>query len=320
MILILSDKNDLSTCEVISWIDKRGGDYLVVTEQDVIHLTEVDEDGHFTFIVKERIVRSRQISGYWYRRGRLILKNNNLSSFEESLGIRKLLESSLRVEMGRIVSYLHSVLRKVKHIGSLYSSEINKLFVLNTCRELEISTPASLLTTRKSRLLQFIDKYGEVITKAATSTIFAGNDDVHLAAYTEAVDHKILSGLPEEFAPSFFQERIEKLIEIRSVYLEGKFYSMAIFSQRNEKTQIDFRHYDRSLPNRRVPFALPDAYSEKVKLMLDKFKLDCCSVDTLVTQSGKFYFLEVNPVGQFGMTSYPCNYQIEKRIADFLLK
>ena len=28
-----------------------------------------------------------------------------------------------------------------------------------------------------------------------------------------------------------------------------------------------------------------------------------------------FIFLEVNPVGQFGMTSSPCNYSLEKKIA-----
>ena len=30
-------------------------------------------------------------------------------------------------------------------------------------------------------------------------------------------------------------------------------------------------------------------------------------------------FLEVNPVGQFGMVSLPCNYQLEKRIAQYLI-
>lgn len=320
MILILSDKNDLSTCDVISWINKSGRDCMVITEQDPIRLVEIDEAGHFTFIVKGRTVSSRQISSYWYRRGRLNLEKKNLSSPDTLQGVKKLLEENLSIEMGKILSYLHSILRKINHIGGLYLSEINKLHVLNTCRDLDITVPAYLVTAKKSRLLQFVDKYGEVITKAATSTIFAGNAEVHLAAYTEVVDREILSGLPEEFAPSFFQERIEKLVEIRSVYLEGEFYSMAIFSQRNQKTQVDFRHYDRSHPNRRVPFVLPHSYSEKIKLMLDKFNLNCCSVDTLVSISGKFYFLEVNPVGQFGMTSYPCNYQIEKRIAEILLK
>lgn len=33
----------------------------------------------------------------------------------------------------------------------------------------------------------------------------------------------------------------------------------------------------------------------------------------------KYYFLEMNPVGQFGNVSDMCNYNIEKDIAEFLL-
>lgn len=32
-----------------------------------------------------------------------------------------------------------------------------------------------------------------------------------------------------------------------------------------------------------------------------------------------FVFLEINPVGQFGMTSNPCNYNLDKIIAEKLI-
>jgi len=37
-------------------------------------------------------------------------------------------------------------------------------------------------------------------------------------------------------------------------------------------------------------------------------------------RNGDFIFLEINPVGQFGMTSIPCNYFLEKKIAEHLIK
>lgn len=43
--------------------------------------------------------------------------------------------------------------------------------------------------------------------------------------------------------------------------------------------------------------------------------LETGSIDLILTKDGLFIFLEVNPVGQFGMTSYPCNYYLEKLIA-----
>jgi D-alanine-D-alanine ligase-like ATP-grasp enzyme len=43
------------------------------------------------------------------------------------------------------------------------------------------------------------------------------------------------------------------------------------------------------------------------------------SVDFILDQNDKYYFLEVNPIGQFGMVSYPCNYNLEKKVAYFLI-
>lgn len=37
------------------------------------------------------------------------------------------------------------------------------------------------------------------------------------------------------------------------------------------------------------------------------------------TKKEEYIFLEVNPVGQFNMTSVPCNYNLEKIIAQKLV-
>lgn len=46
--------------------------------------------------------------------------------------------------------------------------------------------------------------------------------------------------------------------------------------------------------------------------------LDTGSLDFVYSSDKKFYFLEVNPVGQFGMVSRPCNYNLELKVAQFL--
>jgi D-alanine-D-alanine ligase-like ATP-grasp enzyme len=43
------------------------------------------------------------------------------------------------------------------------------------------------------------------------------------------------------------------------------------------------------------------------------------SIDMILTPSGEYVFLEVNPVGQFKQVSYPCNFKLEKRIAETLI-
>ena len=54
------------------------------------------------------------------------------------------------------------------------------------------------------------------------------------------------------------------------------------------------------------------------KLMKD-LELNTGSIDFIKTKQGRFVFLEVNPVGQYGMTSYPCNYHLDKKIAEYLI-
>lgn len=94
---------------------------------------------------------------------------------------------------------------------------------------------------------------------------------------------------------------------------------MAIFSQSNSKTCIDFRKYDAKLPNRYIPYKLPDEIECALKKVMDCLKLNTGSIDLMVDENNKYYFLEINPVGQFGMVSEPCNYLLEKRIAEFLV-
>jgi hypothetical protein len=48
--------------------------------------------------------------------------------------------------------------------------------------------------------------------------------------------------------------------------------------------------------------------------------LNTGSIDLICTKSGEYVFLEVNPVGQFSMVSFPCNYYLEEKIADLLIQ
>lgn len=52
------------------------------------------------------------------------------------------------------------------------------------------------------------------------------------------------------------QEKLEKKYELRIFYLNGKMYPMAIFSQKDNQTQLDFRNYNWEKPNRMEPCKL----------------------------------------------------------------
>ena len=164
-------------------------------------------------------------------------------------------------------------------------------------------------------MIKFRDRFDSIIIKPLNSLSFFRIEDVSYYTYTKIVDDDLLESIPEKFSFSLFQEYIEKQFEIRSFFLNREEFSMAIFSQQSSKTMTDFRNYDKEYPNRRVPFKLPEYVREKVLKLMDELHINTGSFDFIFSKSGEYVFLEVNPVGQFGMVSMPCNYYLEKKIA-----
>jgi glutathione synthase/RimK-type ligase-like ATP-grasp enzyme len=137
--------------------------------------------------------------------------------------------------------------------------------------------------------------------------------------FTELIKKDELSKISNTFFPSLFQEALQKEIEIRTFYLDGKCYSMAIFSQLDHQTMVDFRMYNNENGNRNLPYKLPENLELKIKKLMKSLELNTGSIDIIKTKDGRFVFLEVNPWGQYGMVSDPCNYNLDEKIAKYLV-
>ena len=94
---------------------------------------------------------------------------------------------------------------------------------------------------------------------------------------------------------------------------------MAIFSQNNVNTQVDYRNYDHEKPNRCVPYNLPNTIKRKIFKFMKYKKIDTGSIDIIFSTNNKYFFLENNPQGQFDWLTKNCNYNIEKEIAEILI-
>jgi len=233
-------------------------------------------------------------------------------SQETSYVLKRTLEND-KVILDRIF------LKKLNGIWKVSSPnqvKVNKLDVLESATKLGINTPDYLITNNKSDLYTFfLSKENGIITKDIDFPFMTFENNQGVMIYVNAIEEEIFDALPDFFPVSFFQERIEKKFEIRSFILYDKIYSMAIFSQSDIQTKEDFRRYNNLKPNRRVPYKLPDNMERQLKSLMKELNLDSGSIDLLVDRSGVIHFLEVNPVGQFGMVSHPCNYYLEKEIA-----
>lgn len=307
MILILSDLFDLSTNSVIEWLNFYKKKYFRINAQDNLDIDFIGTD----VILKTATssVKLSEINSFWYRRGYLNYKGDstNISQFD----------NLQEIEINNVLQFIYYKLNKSKHLNSIHNADVNKLIVNDIARELNISTPIDFIFSNFDSLKDKIQNEStQNITKVISGRCTQEFNDFIIFNYTKEID--VNSIKTKTFFPSLIQNKIEKKYELRVFYLDGQFYSMAIFSQKDTQTNIDFRNYNDTKPNRSVPFKLPNEIEVKLDLLMKKLGLNSGSIDMIVTPKNEFVFLEVNPVGQFGMISFPCNYNLEKLISNFL--
>jgi glutathione synthase/RimK-type ligase-like ATP-grasp enzyme len=197
---------------------------------------------------------------------------------------------------------------------------------LSLAKKVGFRIPDTLITNKKEEVLSFFNsKQKGIIAKAVGVGIPIKNIDgyhYYQIVFTKKLTINILSENLDSirFCPSIFQEYIEKDIEIRTFFVDNEYYSMAIFSQNDNKTAIDYRNYNVEKPNRNVPFELPNEILLKLKKFAKKINCTTGSIDLILNKDSEFIFLEINPMGQYHWLSENCNYYIDKKIAEILIE
>lgn len=321
MILVISqDYSEHSTDKIIDWIDHYKVDFERLNGIDLYKDVQIVLSNE-NIKLKVNTIKWKNINVVWFRRW--ISPQNSepilLKGLDDAdVPIHKYFNLYLREEFKIITSFFFDWIPKEKVFDKIFDNEINKLTVLKKASEFNLLIPETNIFTNIEILKKIYSKERLIVKSISNSPLIDVGTKTYVG-YTE-----ILKCIPKEisknFAPSLTQTLIEKKYEIRTFLLDRTFYSMAIFSQQDGQTEVDFRRYNYQDPNRNVPFKLPISIEESLLKLADFFELNTCSFDLIKKNNGEYIFLEVNPGGQFGMVSYPCNYHLEKKLAIELIK
>jgi ATP-GRASP peptide maturase of grasp-with-spasm system len=322
-ILIFSIEGDISTTEVMRCLDGIGEtDVVRVNAGDRIDRLEVDADG-FELTLDGRTIALDDIRTVWYRKGDFWF--TGLYDRVAVEGHAKLSNALNRIcgeEERTLREYFHHLIRRrTRVLGDATRSDLNKPIVLDFARTVGFKTPEFVVSNRRATFEQLLQDNRPCITKSLSDGLYLWDFDGAQSAYftyTERLTPALLSGMPEVMPPSLAQEEIRKAFELRVFYLDGDIYTMAILSQRDTKTQVDFRKYNLENPNRTVPYALSREVEDRIRALFDRVGLNTGSVDLMVDTAGEIYFLEINPVGQYDWVSRACNYHLDHKIAAWL--
>lgn len=325
--LILTEKEDTSTNDVMDWLNHFGVKIIrlnidEVCLDDIIDINLTQENLSLKLKVNNQMLDVDKIDSYWYRRGGINLKNYQFDE-EKDYSVPKdsINEAlnNLKLEKKEISHIIHYILEtKIgRKIGSFFKSSVVKFEILHKATLLGILTPTTYIINQKENLIRQLNKKS-MITKGIREGLRISKNNYGLYSFTSEVGMEDINQIPETFFPSLIQNKIVKDFEIRSTFFNDQFYSMAILSQKDEQTKVDFRNYNHEKPNRLIPYEIPNNIKEKMSRLFKSLELNFGSFDMVKTQTNQFIFLEVNPVGQFGMVTEPMNYKLEKEIAKFL--
>ena len=331
MIIIFTNENDLSTLEVAKRLKHQNVEFYIINPQEKIYkFSYLNNDGiYFYNTITKKEINLQNVSACWWRRTGLGIENffdvntsfKQLVSTEHNLvEILKGKQSIINSEFIALKEYIFNyVYKKAKiNLGHPELFGLNRLTTLDLAKKHGFKTPYfEVIANTKHLKNSNLDN--NFVTKAIDNGIYHLIDGKSYYTYTELQQKSDFINKEFPIFPSLVMNLIDKKFEIRTFYIEGHFYSMAIFSQSNKQTEVDFRKYSESKPNRNEPFKLPKEIEEKLDNLFREIGLNTGSVDFIVDENDNYVFLEINPVGQYGMTSEPCNYNLDDIISKYLI-
>ncbi|MEH2172565.1 MvdC family ATP-grasp ribosomal peptide maturase [Nostoc sp.] len=196
----------------------------------------------------------------------------------------------------------------------------NKLRQLRIASEVGFVIPQTLITNKAQAAREFFEQVnGKMVSKLLTALSRSMEANSSFFLYTSIVKSEDLQDAESlRYCPMVFQEQIPKQQELRVVYVNGNVFVGALNADMYAAA-IDWRK-----PGVEVGawqhHQLPDRVVSRLKAFMEKFGLLFGALDFIVTPSGEYVFLEINPVGEWGMLEKDLDLPIASAIADALLQ
>ena len=114
-----------------------------------------------------------------------------------------------------------------------------------------------------------------------------------------------------ELTPVYIQNYVQKSYEVRVTVIDDNYFAVKILSDNS----VDWRDGN----NQYELIDVPEEVRECIKMMMKDFQLRFGAIDYTVSNDGKWYFLEINPNGQWQWLECILNLSISDCIMKVLL-
>ncbi|GAB2746246.1 ATP-grasp ribosomal peptide maturase [Kitasatospora kifunensis] len=313
-ILVIAADDDWPTDRVVTELTERGRQVFRMDTADfpqrLSMATRIDRaQGWAGELVTEwRAVDLSRVGAVYYRAPGAFQLPDGMSGPE-----RHFAAAQARAGLGGVLSAL--TCRWVNHPAAMARAEY-KPVQLAAARDAGLTIPPTLITNRPDAVHDFaVQTPDGLICKPIASPVLVEDGQLK-TVYTErltAGDLADLRGL--DTTAHLFQAWIEKAHEIRLTIVGSRLFAAAVHAG-SYAAHIDWRSDYGSLSY--TTAAVPDDVAAAIRRMMEQLGLRYGAADFVVTPTGEWVFLEVNPCGQWDWIQGATGLPIAQAIADDL--
>lgn len=195
----------------------------------------------------------------------------------------------------------------------VYRAE-NKMYQLCVAQECGLKIPMTKISN--SSEIQINDETEYVVKSLDTALFYDLQNRKEMFTYSNVIRGAEIKKYNLKQAPVFIQEFLNPKVDCRVTYIGGILYSVKI-QKENKGVYGDWRFYKEQLDY--IPFKLPEDVEKSISSLMKKLHLKFGGID-LALVDGEYYFIEVNPTGEWGWLEVKTNMQISLAIKEILCK
>jgi MvdC family ATP-grasp ribosomal peptide maturase len=312
MILCITHSQDFYNIDIFfEYLKSMNIPYFRLNSDRLNHLQKISVNGQSFQITDEsgNTVSSDDVRAVWHRKSWKI-------SLPEEMD-----EDYAKIFLKEYASLRYNLLTAMENVPWINPFENenridgNKMFQLKIAQKNGLTVPETIFSNDAERITSFFHEHCQEKMVAKLHGSLSKSMGGENFFSTQIIDEDSLEDIADiAYCPMIFQPYIEKEYELRIVYLDGEFFTGKINNSENADWRIAHGSYAWSA------YDLPESLKQNMTLMMKEMGLYMGAIDMIKAKDGNYYFLEVNPQGEWGMLQKELNFPIAQRIADHLIK
>ena len=311
MILLVTNKRDLTTDFIVVELRRRGRAFHRLNTEDMPQASvrfDPRAGGRWAIETSDLDLRLEDVGAAYYRRPGAPepaeARDEATAKYlaDEWSAVTKALWNALE---GRWLSSPFAILRAE-----------DKPRQLAMASALGFDVPETLISNDFAAASAFVAKAGAIGKPLRHSLVERG--DAGEVLFTARLDPlRPMDQTAVSLAPVIYQREVRKAYDVRATVIGDRVFAAAIHSQDHDETEVDWRSGTR-LDLRHEAIELPADIIDKCRALTQKLDLRYGAIDLIADQDGRYWFLEINPNGQWAWIERRTGLPLASAIVDEL--